>query len=194
METDDGLDTRYEAVTRRLMAMGGIAAIGVILSVLFFVAARTLHQQAVDKEFAARATERMIAIDRTVEEYVDVLHAFGGFFDASDFVDREDFETFASTLLVRHAGIQALEWIPRVRNLQRADYEQAAREDGLNTFVFTELNADSEMVPASRRDEYHPVYYASPIDGNERALGFDLSSNPARRQALRARKTISYRI
>jgi PAS domain S-box-containing protein len=40
------------------------------------------------------------------------------------------------------------------------------------------------MGPAGKREEYFPVYFVEPFKGNEKALGFDLASNPARREAL----------
>lgn len=40
------------------------------------------------------------------------------------------------------------------------------------------------MVEAGRRDEYFPVYYVEPYEGNEAAVGFDLASNETRLKAL----------
>ena len=46
------------------------------------------------------------------------------------------------------------------------------------------------MVRAGSRPEYFPVYFVEPYATNEAALGFDLATNPARREALtRARDT-----
>jgi signal transduction histidine kinase len=42
------------------------------------------------------------------------------------------------------------------------------------------------MVRAGERLNYFPVEYVEPVRGNEKALGFDLASNPARREALEA--------
>ena len=39
-------------------------------------------------------------------------------------------------------------------------------------------------MPADFREEYFPVYYVEPYQGNEAALGFDLASNPVRLEAL----------
>ena len=40
------------------------------------------------------------------------------------------------------------------------------------------------MAPAGIREEYFPVYYVEPRRGNEAAIGYDLASNPTRKQAL----------
>lgn len=40
------------------------------------------------------------------------------------------------------------------------------------------------MMRAAQRPEYVPVYYIEPYRGNELALGFDVASDPVRREAL----------
>ena len=40
------------------------------------------------------------------------------------------------------------------------------------------------MVPVAAREEYFPVFFVEPYEGNEVALGFDLASNPTRLEAL----------
>jgi len=79
---------------------------------------------------------------------------------------------------------QAIEWIPRVAGAERQTYEDAARNDGLDDFEVWEMSADGAMVTAAQRDEYYPVFYVDPLEGNEAAVGFDLGSNPARLAAL----------
>ncbi|MHC5024915.1 MAG: CHASE domain-containing protein, partial [Planctomycetota bacterium] len=132
------------------------------------------------------AEERLMALEQTLEGHVDLLHAVKSLFDASDFVDRDEFATFTRPIIERHPGIQALEWIPRLPANQREAYEAAARSEGLSTFRVSERAEDGRMVAAGRRDEYFPVYYVEPLAGNERALGFDLASDPTRRIAIEA--------
>jgi len=92
--------------------------------------------------------------------------------------------------LSRYPGIQALEWIPRVPDSEREVYEEGSRKDGFPDFQITERKAQGNMVRAAQREEYFPVYFVEPYEGNEVALGFDLASNPSRLEALnRSRKT-----
>ena len=51
---------------------------------------------------------------------------------ASGNVNRESFRRFVAPLLERNAGIQALEWIPRVTAEERSSYEARARADGFD--------------------------------------------------------------
>ena len=63
----------------------------------------------------------------------------------------------------------------------RQRYESEARRDGFRALQFTDTS-DGRMGPAGKREEYFPVYFVEPFKGNEKALGFDLASNPARRE------------
>jgi PAS domain S-box-containing protein len=68
--------------------------------------------------------------------------------------------------------------------LQRESYEEAARNNGYPAFQITKREAQGKMVRADESKEYFPVYYMEPYKGNELALGFDLSTNPVRLEAL----------
>jgi signal transduction histidine kinase len=83
-----------------------------------------------------------------------------------------------------------LEWIPLVKQNQRAEYERRALAEGYLSFQFTEKNESGQSVRAAKRDEYYPVYFVEPWQGNEKAFGFDLGSNATRLAALiKARDT-----
>jgi len=115
------------------------------------------------------------------------------FFAGSEEVTRTEFGLFIERLRkgsLNYYGIQAVEWIPRVKATDRAAYEAAAREDGYKEFVFSELDGNGDMVPAGDRGEYYPVYFVEPYKSNKIALGFDLASSQDRLKAMeKARDT-----
>ena len=154
------------------------------LSFDYFEADRIHH------EYEEPAARHVTAIDRAINHYIDVVHSISALYAASAHVSRDQFTAFVERSMRVNPGFQALEWIPRVTASQRAAYEAQARDDGFGDFRISERSAGGELVAAAVRDEYYPVYYVEPYQGNERALGFDLASNPARREALeRARDT-----
>ena len=147
----------------------------------------TLHtagREAINNRFQSAAAERAgIIVDQFKDSLRD-LDSIRRFFDGSTFVSRDEFRRFVTPILDYH-GFQALEWLPHVLLDERADYETAARNDGLTGFQFTERNAQGALIPASDRPEYFPVFYLEPYAGNEAALGFTPdSSHPARGAAL----------
>ena len=62
----------------------------------------------------------------------------------------------------------------------RAACEQAARAEGLRDFQLTERGSAANPTPAGIREEYFPIYFVEPLHRNERALGFDVASDPVR--------------
>ena len=98
-------------------------------------------------------------------------------------VTRQEFRSYTSALVM--SGIaQAGEWIPAVPAGAKGEMEQAARRDGFADFTIYEKNQLGRSIPVEGRDVYYPVYFVEPLAGNERALGFDLGSEPMRRAAL----------
>ena len=66
----------------------------------------------------------------------------------------------------------------------RAAYEAAVRQEGHARFEITEEDEQGRRQRAAPREEYFPVHFLEPHRGDETALGFDLSSEPIRREAL----------
>ena len=159
---------------------------GCALSALAFQVAKVHEIDRIEARLKEVVSNRVHLVERRIESNKEVLRSIVAFYEGSKFVDRQEFRIFVRSALGRYPGIQALEWIARVPAAERADYEKAAHEDGLSAFQIIERTAQQQAVPAGERDEYFPVYYVEPHAGNEAALGFDVASNPARREALEA--------
>jgi PAS domain S-box-containing protein len=169
---------------RRFHPLLVLVVIGVLPTLGIFVILRDLEWKNVRAHFDSVARERLDALETNVDLTVNNLVSVDAFFDASHLVERAEFTRFTAHLLAQNKAIQALEWIPQVPKNLRSNYERAARQEGFSSFQFTERHATGEMVRAGDREEYFPVFYVEPFTGNEKALGFDLASNAARREAL----------
>lgn len=161
-----------------------LALLGAALSVTLFLRARAQERDRTRDEFSRAATRCEMALRDGLDANLSELQNVAAFYRASHLVERQEFRAFVTPFLAARPGIQALEWIPRVADLERAAWEEAARRDGFTDFQFTERRVQGRMVRAGRRREYFPVYFVEPYAGNEIALGFDLASNPVRREAL----------
>ncbi|MCK9363785.1 MAG: EAL domain-containing protein [Syntrophales bacterium] len=163
---------------------------GLMLTAIGFAVVRTWELQKLKADFERAAEERHAALKREIDFDLDVLSSIKAFYLHAKVVTRSEFRDFTASLFLQHPGIQALEWIPRVPYSQREEYEKAARRDGFKDFQITEQSVSGKMIRAGRRDEYFPVYFMEPYKGNELALGYDLTSNPKRKEALdRSRNT-----
>jgi len=102
-------------------------------------------------EFAQRADNQARVLQSGIADYLDKLYAVRALFDSSnDAISRDEFERFSNSLLVNHAAILDLSWIPRVKNDERAAHELAAVRDGLPITAFVPL-AQMEACPFPRR-------------------------------------------
>jgi PAS domain S-box-containing protein len=155
-----------------------------LLSTTIFTILRRLESKNAEASFNGVAQQRLDALETNVTLTVNNLVSVGALYDASHHVEREEFDRFTVPLLAGNRAIQALEWIPRVARRSRKRYEEEARHDGFHSFQFTERPSSAQLVRAGERDEYFPVFYVAPFKGNEKALGFDLASDPIRREAL----------
>ena len=181
---------RRPRMWRRLLVAGLTGCLSISLSIGGFIAVRAWEQDRLRTDFARNAKDSLSVLKGLTHEDLLVLELLGSFYAGSQKVERAEFQTFVKPFLLHHGCVQAMEWIPRVRDAERAAYEEAARQEGFPDFHIAERQAQGRMVRAARRDEYFPVYFVEPYEGNEIALGFDLASNPTRLEALnRSRDT-----
>lgn len=149
--------------------------------VLFFYNLKREENHA-NEVFSARVDALHHELQVSFNRSLDNLYALKHFFESDeDAVSRNEFEHFTSFLHNQNLHIQALEWIPRVAGEERKNFE--GRGDGPGRIVETDEN--NSLVPAGSRQEYFPVYYVTPMAGNERAYGYDVSSNPSAAAAQR---------
>lgn len=168
---------------RRLL-LAAVFAFAVLAVAAAFFTVQRLESTRIRLEFERAAADRVRAVQAELDSYIGDLHAISAFFRASEEVTREEFSEFARPLRVRHGGIRAFDWAPRVTDGERDDYERRRRSE-IPDFRITELGSDGNIEPAASRAEYFPVDYIEPlVAGDEQIRGFDLASHPVRRAAL----------
>jgi len=134
--------------------------------------------------FERRSGDMAQSLWSKFETDIEIVYNVRGLLNSSNFIDRNEFRRFVTRLLRKNPGLQALEWIPRVTATDRQRYELNARNDGFVNYKIREIDSSGNLINALERNEYFPVFYLEPLQGNERALGFDLGSNPSRKTAL----------
>lgn len=158
--------------------------IGIILSVSIFTVVQHWEKERVTIEFNKAAEDRVLAIQRALDFNLDLLQTFDAFFQANqNHFTHHTFETLADHFLNRYSFIQAIQWVPRISAQQRQQYE-ARRQLMLADFKITEVESETQLIPAGERPYYFPLDEIKPLTGNGRALGFDLASHPKIKDAL----------
>lgn len=129
-------------------------------------------------EFNFRCREVNSNIAQRMLAYEEVLHGVAGLFAASPNVDRRRFQTYVDSLQVgeKYPGIQGIGFSKIVPAAEKAEHVAAIRREGFATY---------DVRPAGEREFYTAIIYLEPFDErNLRAFGYDMYSEPVRRQAM----------
>ncbi len=156
---------------------------GLVTTLVLFAGVGRLENDNLSLLFAQRADLRVAALRQGFEEAVEVLTVTHTLFDTIGPVTRAQYHDFTLPLLARHPFIQAFNFRRLVSNADRSGVEAglAQLRPGL---VITEM-VDGKLVPAASKNQYRVVDYIEPFEGNEAALGLDISNNAAVMDALR---------
>jgi PAS domain S-box-containing protein len=128
--------------------------------------------------FDASAERIHDSIRDRIEMYVAMLRAGAGLFSASDFVSDEEFHAFVERLELqeRYPGVQGIGYSARIPAEQLDDEIAAQQRRGRAGFT---------VWPAAARSEYHSILYLEPLDArNQAAIGYDMFTEPTRRNAM----------
>ena len=147
-------------------------------------------QQQRQKEILADNHLDIMTLQQNIDASINALGSLKAFYDASEFVSRDEFELFTTIILNKNQMIDALQWVPEVVSDARGTFETKARQDGLHNFTFNQLDKKGDFVPASGKEKYYPVYYVEPQKKNENLLGIDLGSYPEAIAALNQAKNL----
>ncbi len=123
-------------------------------------------------------------IEDRLDNYIALLRGANGLFSASDRVTLRDFRAYVEALNLarRYPGIQGIGFSKHLKPQEVQPTEAALRAAGQPSF---------HVWPGDPRPDYHTIVYLEPLDRrNRQAIGYDMSTESARRAAMeRARDT-----
>ncbi|MBS7726299.1 response regulator [Pseudomonas lalucatii] len=162
-------------------------ALGVTLALLLglggsivwqWQALETSSREEARQRFELEAQDVGQRIIHRMRAYEMVLRGMSGLIIGSDEVSLLEWERAVEQLHLqdRYPGIQALGWARYLRRGQLDDFLGAIEASG---------REDYRAFPAGPREEYVLIDYISPFDWrNRRAQGYDMFSEPLRREAI----------
>ena len=118
------------------------------------------------------------SIVQRMQEYEQVLRGGAGLFKSSDHVTRLEFHNYIISLQVEkyRPGIQGIGYAVMLKPEEKDAFVNKVRLEGLNEF---------NVFPAGVRDKYSSTVYIEPFTArNQRAFGYDMYSEKARRIAM----------
>jgi len=166
---------------KRFKSRGTAAAVlvtGILSSGVLFITLRHKEREAVDDSFRRAVHNEVATFRRTIDSCFLVLESIQGFYAGSQSVERSEFHELVTPLLRHHSKLRALEWVPWVRDSDRARHEAQAARDGCASYRIADSSGERVRLRASRRDLYLPICYAEPAKPNEALLGVDLATSP----------------
>jgi len=155
--------------------------VGIAVSVLLFWVVGDWEQNQRETNFKRDAQDRAIAVERTLKNKLKILKALEGFFQATVEIGRGEYRLFVSNFLESELGLQSLDWIPRVPDDMKDEFQMRATNSlpkYLPDFQISELSENQQLQPVKHNDDHFPIYFLEPFDSNENILGLDLSAIP----------------
>ncbi len=157
---------------------GLVLLIGLLLSAVLYQLSVNSLQERRRAYFDFRVREAMELIEGRMRTYQQVLRGVSGLFDTHAKVDRAQFHRYVErqALAEFFAGIQGVGFAQRVDPQDLARHTAAIRAEGFPSYA---------VQPPGQRPLYSAIVYLEPFSGrNLRAFGFDMYSEPVRREAM----------
>ena len=140
------------------------------------------------KRVQARFDFRVKTIEKRIYErlqaYEFLLRGGSGLFEASDEVTREEWRAYVTKLQINkyYPGIQGVGFSKQILPSEKEAHLRQIRGEGFPQYT---------IKPEGDRPEYTSIIFLEPFDWrNQRALGYDMFSEPTRKEAMiRARDT-----
>lgn len=134
--------------------------------------------------FESRVEDLQSLILTRMGRYEDALAAGAALFAASHDVSRNEWRDFVTTLRIgeRLPGVQGIGFALRIPADQLSNHVAQVRAEGFPHY---------SIRPEQPREEYYSIVFLEPFEGrNLRAFGYDMATEPTRREAMeRARDT-----
>ncbi len=175
-----------------------VVVVGMTLTTVSSFLFYSAESKAITLEFRKDVDQRAASLYREVLFNFEAVRSLAILFKGRDSAKYTRFKTEAQSILIRHPSIHAVEWVPRILASDKDRYIEEI-QIYLPDYQLTERSESGEMIATKEAEEYYPVYYIEPLAGNEKAVGFNLASNPTRRKSLersasRAKPVVSEKI
>ncbi|NWN83697.1 MAG: EAL domain-containing protein [Halomonas sp.] len=161
-----------------------IALIGILVSLITAQQARRDAETAAIQRLAFSADQITQRVEERLAAYALVLHGASALFDASEAVDRGEWQAF----------VERLQASALLGNIEGVGFARRLATEGLGTHLAitqAEANTDDTIPPAGAHGAYALTHYFRAFGGRDLdVLGYDMFSEPTRRAAMgRARDT-----
>ena len=156
---------------------------GLVITVLSWRHTLRLAEENHQQDFELLAVQAEDALAHRLRMMTEVLQGVQSVFNLQPGLTRAEFRraVYRNGFLDRYPGVQVVGYIKRIDAGHENEYEQSVRSDhSIDPNGYPRFS----IHPPGRRPEYSVITYAEPMAGNEKALGFDIASEPVRLSAM----------
>lgn len=155
-----------------------VLALSLMITALgWWLSSQAIEKRANDR-FSFEVRDAQERIQTRIRQYQQILRGGVAFFDTHSRMSRTHWQTYVSALQLPQElpGVQALAFAEKVTPSQLREHERRIRSDGFSNYSVT---------PQGQQELYFPITLIEPFDErNQRAFGFDMYSEPVRREAM----------
>ena len=155
-----------------------VLAVSILLTVgvayIFYQSAKTKDSI----RFANEVNRTQLAIESKLNLYIALLKGGRGFIESNQEINRQNFYDYVKRLELEknYTGVQGIGYTKVVPASERTALIERMKSDGYANF---------NIFPESEKQSYQVVIYLEPSDErNQKAIGFDMSSEQNRRETL----------
>ena len=172
----------------RRTAVGLPLAAAMALTALSFHQIRASDELRIHTQFARDAEHIADQLQRRLDAQLDMIHALERFVALHPALTRERFREFVTPLLARYPGTLNFTWNPYVPGAERERFEaQRGAEDHPGFRILDRADDPRQpTLPARVRDEYLPILFVEPLEGNRTVIGLNPLSIAAASGAIHA--------
>ncbi|GGY81941.1 ATPase [Cellvibrio zantedeschiae] len=172
----------HELVHRKNSKVSAALLLALLLLLTFFIS-WTMHRQSLrfmQLAFDAQVDELVQSIQLRMRDHEQLLLGAKGLYEASQTVERDEFHLYVNSLDVskKYPGIQVVGFSEWIKPDKIAEFTTRIRDQGFPQF---------NIRPMGKRDHYSAIIFMEPYTSrNISVFGFDMFSEPVRRQAMSA--------
>ena len=106
--------------------------------------------------FQSAAADRAFEVKNTFETEIGMLDMLRAALMTDGKVEKDEFGEIAQPFHSHDKSIESVEWVPRVPDSQRQEFEAAAQRNGFPGYRITESDQDGQMMPAKAAQRVLP--------------------------------------
>lgn len=159
--------------------------LGCVVTLVIGKNIRLQQTRARQTKLNADVEKRTMLIQKEIGNVQSTLEDLTSIYSMYPDINRDQFTELTSPILARDRSFSAIGWNPIIRNEDRHAFEETAKTRfGFPGFSINERSNSGGLKIADQRSEYVVVLFIEPLQDNETAIGFDIASEPIRRNAI----------